>query len=133
MAEYLQITSQVEKIPKHVNPQRVAMMIAGIQDLARVDYEDPQFKFAKQLRAWFRTFVREFQHPERQSAVGSLATLTTGISQIAPFTPAQANAAAVSQQARPLADSTNVQPTPARTKRGIQWQGEGQEQQEVQG
>ena len=85
-------------------------MAAGVGDLAKEVYEDSQFNFAKQLRAWFRTFVREFQHTkERQSAVGSLATLTTSIPQIVPFALAQANAAAVAQQARPLANSTNVQ------------------------
>ena len=51
MAECLQITSQVEKIPQHCNPQRMAVMIAGIAELAREDYEDSQFNFAKQIRA----------------------------------------------------------------------------------
>ena len=110
MVECMQLTSQVEKIPQHCNPQRVAMMIAGVGDLAKVHYEHPQCSFAKQLRAWFRTFVLEFQHTkERQSAVGILASFTSGTSQTVPFTPAQANAAAVTQQGKPLADSTNVQ------------------------
>jgi hypothetical protein len=62
MAECLQITSQVEKIPQHVNPQRYSVMIAGVGDLAKTVYENSQFNFAKQLRAGFGTFVRVFQH-----------------------------------------------------------------------
>ena len=58
MVECLQITSQVEIVPSFLSPQRYSVMIAGVQELSKTDHENSQFNFVKQLRAWFRTFVR---------------------------------------------------------------------------
>ena len=110
MVECLQITSQVGTVPAYVNLQRYSMMIAGVQDISKMDHESSQYSFTKMLRSWFGSFVREFQHTKaRQNVAVSLGTLTTGQAQITQFVPAQANAASVVQQSRPLADSTNVQ------------------------
>ncbi len=54
--------------------------------------------------------MREYQHTKtRQNTAVISGTLTTNQPQITQFVPAQANAASVIQQSRPLADSTNVQ------------------------
>ena len=78
--------------------------------MSKEDLENPQYSFTKKLRSWFGTFVREYQHTKtRQNTAVISGTLTTNQPQITQFVPAQANAASVVQQSRPLADTTNVQ------------------------
>jgi hypothetical protein len=128
IVECLQIASQVGTVPAYVNLQRYSMMIAGVEEISKMDHESSQYSSPKCCSPG--SVHQEFQHTKaRQNVAVSLGTLTTSQAQITHF------CACPGQRCPAVQASGRLDECPAWTGRGTQRerQGEVQEQQEAEG